>query len=276
MQQQPQHLAQQMAPQKSQGMPVQRVSTPVDPALTGSSSPANSNGTHTNQARQQTSMSPNQKNLQLQNQQQQQQGQIPQQQPPVAPQILVPQQQQMQQQQPHGQTTGRSPTPMNAGTPMVAGPNPPAPRPGSAQFQHAGRPKTTTNTPAHLQQPPPQQQQRQFPSGQLPLAARATAQRGIPRPHHMPIPVNLPLPPPAAISIPPGRPSLTGGANNPANSVLGTPAVIKKAAFEFGEGGTGLLSKRKLEELVKQIDPEEKLDPDVEEVSKLTPLLRIH
>jgi hypothetical protein len=53
----------------------------------------------------------------------------------------------------------------------------------------------------------------------------------------------------------------------PANQVLGSPAVLKQQQFEFDEGGMGLLSKKKLEELVKQIDPDEKLDPDVEEVS---------
>lgn len=47
---------------------------------------------------------------------------------------------------------------------------------------------------------------------------------------------------------------------------MSTPAIIKQPAFEFDEAGMGLLSKRKLEELVKQIDPEERLDPDVEEV----------
>lgn len=48
--------------------------------------------------------------------------------------------------------------------------------------------------------------------------------------------------------------------------MMSTPAIIKQPAFEFDEAGMGLLSKRKLEELVKQIDPEERLDPDVEEV----------
>ena len=55
----------------------------------------------------------------------------------------------------------------------------------------------------------------------------------------------------------------------PANQVLGSPALIKHQQFEFDEGGMGLLSKRKLEELVKQIDPDEKLDPDVEEVTHI-------
>lgn len=83
----------------------------------------------------------------------------------------------------------------------------------------------------------------------------------------MPIPPTLSVPQPIPVAIPAARPSLSGGANTPSNSVLGTPAIIKQPAFEFDEGGMGLLSKRKLEELVKQIDPDEKLDPDVEEVS---------
>lgn len=92
----------------------------------------------------------------------------------------------------------------------------------------------------------------------------------------MPIPTHFSLPHPVPVSIPAGRPSLTGGANTAANSVLGTPAIIKQPAFEFDEGGMGLLSKRKLEELVKQIDPEEKLDPDVEEVTKTPNLHPLH
>ena len=82
----------------------------------------------------------------------------------------------------------------------------------------------------------------------------------------MPIRQSLNVPPLVAVAVPPARPSLSGGANAAGNQVLGTPALIKQPAFEFDEGGMGLLSKRKLEELVKQIDPDEKLDPDVEEV----------
>ena len=68
------------------------------------------------------------------------------------------------------------------------------------------------------------------------------------------------------------RPTLSGGANTAGNHVMGTPALVKNPAFEFDEGGMGLLSKRKLEELVKQIDPDEKLDPEVEEVFLVSPL----
>ena len=88
----------------------------------------------------------------------------------------------------------------------------------------------------------------------------------------MHIPQTPPAPPQLTpTAIPPARPSLTGGANAPANQVLGTPAMIKQPAFEFDETGMSLLSKRKLEELVKQIDPDEKLDPDVEEVCSGVP-----
>lgn len=66
--------------------------------------------------------------------------------------------------------------------------------------------------------------------------------------------------------MPPARPTLSGGMNSSGNQMMSTPAIIKQPAFEFDEAGMGLLSKRKLEELVKQIDPEERLDPDVEEV----------
>ena len=48
--------------------------------------------------------------------------------------------------------------------------------------------------------------------------------------------------------------------------MVGFPALVKAPPFELEEGGGGLLSKRKLEELVKQVAPNEKLDPEVEEV----------
>lgn len=82
----------------------------------------------------------------------------------------------------------------------------------------------------------------------------------------MPIPSTLSVPQPVPVAIPAPRPSLSGGANNAGNTIMGTPAMIKQPTFEFDGEGMSLLSKRKLEELVKQIDPDERLDPDVEEV----------
>jgi transcription initiation factor TFIID subunit 12 len=85
----------------------------------------------------------------------------------------------------------------------------------------------------------------------------------------MAIPDTLSITQPVPISIPAARPSLSGGSHTTANQVLGTPALTQKPQFEFDDGGNGLLSKRKLEELVKQIDPDEKLEPEVEEVGLL-------
>ena len=68
-------------------------------------------------------------------------------------------------------------------------------------------------------------------------------------------------------AVPPARPTLTGGfpVGNP---LLGTatPAGIPQAFHLSQDGDTRLLSKRKLQDLVKSIDPDERLEPDVEEV----------
>jgi transcription initiation factor TFIID subunit TAF12 len=50
------------------------------------------------------------------------------------------------------------------------------------------------------------------------------------------------------------------------DQVHGTPAIIARPSIEIDQGGTELLSKPKLEGLVKEIDPETELDPVVEEV----------
>lgn len=69
------------------------------------------------------------------------------------------------------------------------------------------------------------------------------------------------------ISIPPARPTLTGG--YPVGTpLLGTasPAGIPHAFHLAQDGEARLLSKRKLQDLVKSIDPDERLEPDVEEL----------
>ncbi|KAL7268275.1 Transcription initiation factor TFIID subunit 12 [Rhizina undulata] len=149
-----------------------------------------------------------------------------------------------------------SPAPM-VGTPANAQPNSPVPRPGSAQVPT--RPPTAGA-------PVPPQQRIQAASTASPTPAQPPPPTRENTAHRMPISKTLSVPQPQPVQMPSPRPTLTGGANPPANQVMNSPAIPKPPAFEFDEGGMGLLSKRKLEELVKQIDPDEKLDPDVEEL----------
>ncbi|KAI5820227.1 transcription initiation factor TFIID subunit A-domain-containing protein [Pyronema omphalodes] len=271
---QPRPVGQQMPQQPLQQIPptpIQRVSTPVDRA--GSPPNVNSHVNMANQQRQQVpqAMSPNQPSMQLPPQQQMQ---VPQGVPQGMQQQQVPQGMQTQQQQVQQQQAamGRSPAP---GTPMTAGPNSPAPpRPGSAapqQQQQPQRPQSAAGTP--IQQQPQQQipgqpgQQQQIPRPQsaIPQQVPQNQQQAQQQQQRMPIPSTLSVPQPVPVAIPAPRPSLSGGANNAGNTIMGTPAMIKQPAFEFDGEGMSLLSKRKLEELVKQIDPDERLDPDVEE-----------
>ncbi|KAF3912932.1 hypothetical protein AA313_de0209648 [Arthrobotrys entomopaga] len=84
--------------------------------------------------------------------------------------------------------------------------------------------------------------------------------------HRLPIPKTLSMPAPTAVTVPPARPTLPGGTHAPSGSqVVGMPAIAKAPQFELDEAGGRLLSKRKLQELVRQIDPEESLSPEVEE-----------
>ncbi|CAZ85918.1 unnamed protein product [Tuber melanosporum] len=176
-----------------------------------------------------------------------------------------------QQVQQPGAAAGRSPAPGPTGPPgtPMAQPNSPAPRPGSVQ--PAARPPTATGTPVAQQQPQAQQAHRIQPASSASAASPTTSAhpsqttRDTSQQHTFHIPPNLALAAPQPIAVPAARPTLSGGMNSSGNQMMSTPAITKQPAFEFDEGGMGLLSKRKLEELVKQIDPEERLDPDVEE-----------
>ena len=87
----------------------------------------------------------------------------------------------------------------------------------------------------------------------------------------LPTPVSMgPIPRPVVTNVNPAppRPTLSGG--YPAGTpLLGTaPSVGASHSFTLAkDGDTRLLSKRKLQDLVKSIDPDERLEPDVEEVS---------
>jgi len=63
------------------------------------------------------------------------------------------------------------------------------------------------------------------------------------------------------------RPTLTGG-YPVGNPLLGTasPVTVPQAFHVAQDGDARLLSKRKLQDLVKSIDPDERLEPDVEEL----------
>jgi transcription initiation factor TFIID subunit TAF12 len=83
-----------------------------------------------------------------------------------------------------------------------------------------------------------------------------------------PVPSMGQLPRPSVnTAVPAPRPTLSGG-YAVGNPLLGTtsPAGMPHAFHLSQDGDTRLLSKRKLQDLVKSIDPDERLEPDVEEV----------
>ncbi|PUU78455.1 hypothetical protein B9Z19DRAFT_1083980 [Tuber borchii] len=283
-----QHMQPQTQQQQHQSAPAQRIATPIQRADSppgASTSVAGINQNRVVVGRQ--TMSPTAQQPPIQQQPQQMMGQtstIQQQatqQPPqqTTQQVSTAAQRGLHQQaQQPGTAAGRSPASGPAGPPgtPIAQPNSPAPRPGSVQ--PAARPPTATGTPVAQQQPQTQQiqQAHRIPPASSASAASPTTSvhpsqttRDTPQGRPFPIPPNLAVAAPQPIAVPAARPTLSGGMNSSGNQMMSTPAITKQPAFEFDEGGMGLLSKRKLEELVKQIDPEEKLDPDVEEVGYL-------
>lgn len=79
--------------------------------------------------------------------------------------------------------------------------------------------------------------------------------------------------PPPAVTFPPARPTMSGP-NNGVGGMMGQPAIVKPPAFQLdGDQASGVLSKKKLDELVRQVTGggeamnRETLTPEVEEVS---------
>lgn len=91
--------------------------------------------------------------------------------------------------------------------------------------------------------------------------------------HRMPIAREMKPEPPQPVSMGPARPTLTGGPSNVNLGSMGAPALSKHPGYVLGVEGERVLSKKKLQELVRQVtggsgldgDGEE-LDPQVEEV----------
>lgn len=100
-----------------------------------------------------------------------------------------------------------------------------------------------------------------------------TARDTIVSSHKMPIPRTLDLPSPQPVNIGPARPTYSGGASNGANGILGQPAYQKVPAYVPEGESDRVLSKKKLDELVRQVTGGgeglggQLLSPDCEEVS---------
>ena len=88
----------------------------------------------------------------------------------------------------------------------------------------------------------------------------------------MPIAREMKFEPPQPVAMGPSRPTLTGGPSNMNLGSMGAPALSKHPGYVLGAEGERVLSKKKLQELVRQVtggnglDGEEELDPKVEEV----------
>jgi transcription initiation factor TFIID subunit 12 len=157
-------------------------------------------------------------------------------------------------------------SPHTAGPPSATSLGPPRPLTHEAAVAHANR--TYSNGQA---------------TGTPSVMAHSHPSISLPRetPHltntaKMPIPKNLPpsaIGPPNPISMQPSRPTLSGGPSNGMNS-MGQPVLQKHPNFNAESEGERVMSKKKLDELVRQVtgggdglDSGEGLTPEVEDVS---------
>ncbi|KAI9682765.1 MAG: Transcription initiation factor TFIID subunit 12 [Trizodia sp. TS-e1964] len=69
----------------------------------------------------------------------------------------------------------------------------------------------------------------------------------------MPIPKQLNVPQPQPVNIAPSRPTMSGGAGNGVNGTMGQPALPKTPGYTLEGEGERVLSKKKLDELVRQV-----------------------
>ncbi len=91
----------------------------------------------------------------------------------------------------------------------------------------------------------------------------------------MPIPKNLAVAQPSPVNMGPARPTLSGGPSNGAGGMMGQPAIQKHPQYVLEGEGDRVLSKKKLDELVRQVTGGgeglggEGLTAEVEEVSQI-------
>jgi transcription initiation factor TFIID subunit 12 len=84
----------------------------------------------------------------------------------------------------------------------------------------------------------------------------------------MPIPRNLNTSQPSPVPMGPARPTISGPTNG-APGPMGQPVIARMPPFQLEGDNDRVLSKRKLDELVRQVTggSEEALTPEVEEVN---------
>ncbi|KAK7533004.1 transcription initiation factor TFIID subunit A-domain-containing protein [Phyllosticta citribraziliensis] len=178
---------------------------------------------------------------QPQQQQQQQQQSMNPQRPPLNPQ-QASQMNQMHQGSPHPQSAG-GPMPLTHGQAMGA----------------AARTHSEARVTPQIQQPNNQS----YPMGNRAGSEQMTNPK-------MPIPKNLPPQPPHPVNMGPARPTM-GGPSNGAPGMLGQPVVSAHPQFHLEGDESRVLSKKKLDELVRQVTGAgelptgETLGPEVEE-----------
>lgn len=103
-----------------------------------------------------------------------------------------------------------------------------------------------------------------------------TSQQNLSNPR-MPIPKDLKVTPPQPVPMGLARPTLTGGPTNGAMGPMGQPAIQKHPGYVLEGDGERVLSKKKLEELVRQVtggsaaesEEGETLSAEVEEVDAI-------
>jgi transcription initiation factor TFIID subunit 12 len=102
-----------------------------------------------------------------------------------------------------------------------------------------------------------EQAQRNYANGPTSAAPTSNNHHAHPTPRDittpkMPIPKNLSIPPPTPVSMGPARPTLAGGPSG-TNNVMGQPALPRQPGYVLEGEGERVLSKKKLDELVRQV-----------------------